>query len=173
MPAVGGAALAGSRPWFFGLLGVALATDLLDGYFARRFHADSDFGRKLDSIADYLVLFTGLAGLALLWPEVMKREWIWFVAVMGSFVTAMLYCFMRLHRAPCYHTWASQITVAGCALSLVPLLAGWTSTPAHIVATFQVLVGLEEIAIATMIPWHVGEMPSLWHAWKLKQRQSV
>lgn len=169
MPVVIGVAFAGSRRWFVGLLAVALITDIIDGFLARRLNAHTDFGRKLDSIADYVALFTGLAGIALLWPDVLRREWLWFAAVMGSFFLAMLYCFIRLGRAPCYHTYASKFTVAGCALSIVPLLAGWASLPAHIVAVFQVLVGFEEIAIATLIPWHVGEMPSAWHAWKLRQ----
>jgi phosphatidylglycerophosphate synthase len=171
MPAVLAAAIWGERRWFLGLLGVALFTDVLDGYLARKLNAFSQFGRKLDSIADYTTLFVGLAGVFLLWPDVVRREWPWFAAVMASFFIAMLFSFIRLGRAPCYHTWLSKGTVAGCVLSLVPLLAGWTSTPSHIVASLQVLVGVEEIAIALMIPWHVGEMPSAWHAWKLRKQR--
>jgi len=169
MPAVLASAIAGERGWFAGLLAVALMTDVLDGYLARRLNAYSAFGRKLDSIADYIVLFVGLIGITLLWPEVVRREWPWFVAVMGSFFAAMIFSFIKLGRAPCYHTWLSKGTVAGCALSLIPLLAGWTATPAHVVATLQVLVGVEEIAIAMLVPWHVGEMPTIWHAWELRK----
>ena len=66
----------------------------------------------------------------------------------------------------------SKGTVAGCALSLIPLLAGWTATPAHVVATLQVLVGVEEIAIAILVPWHVGEMPTVFHAWRLREKKA-
>jgi phosphatidylglycerophosphate synthase len=170
MPFVLAAAYFGERGWFTGLFAVALSTDVLDGYLARRLNAFSQFGRKLDSIADYTALFTGLVGVTLLWPDVVRREWPWFAAVMGSFAIAMIYCFWKLKRAPCYHTWASKVTVAGCALAIIPLFSGWSATPAHIVATLQVLVGVEEIAIASLVPWHVGEMPSVWHAWKLRQR---
>ncbi|MEO6003225.1 MAG: CDP-alcohol phosphatidyltransferase family protein [Opitutus sp.] len=171
MPVVLTAAITGHRGWFAGLLTVALWTDVLDGYLARRLQAFSQFGRKLDSIADYTALFVGLIGVTLLWPDVVRREWPWFAAVMGSFFVAMIFSFIRLGRAPCYHTWASKGTVAACALSLIPLLAGWTATPAHVVASLQVLVGVEEIAIALMIPWHVGEMPTVWHAWQLRKQR--
>jgi phosphatidylglycerophosphate synthase len=170
-PVVLASAIMGERSWFIGLLALALSTDVLDGYLARRLNAHSQLGRKLDSIADYSVLFVGLAGIALLWPDVVRREWPWFVAVMGSFFTAMVFSFVRLGRAPCYHTWLSKGTVAGCALALIPLLAGWTATPAHVVAVLQVLVGVEEIAIVLLVPEHVGEMPSVWHAWKLRKAQ--
>jgi phosphatidylglycerophosphate synthase len=173
MPVVAGAAFMGWRQWFVGLLGVALLTDILDGYFARRLDAHSEFGRKLDSVADYLTLVTGLAGLALLWPEVVRREWIWFVAVMGSFCTAMTFCFLWLGRAPCYHTWASKVTVAACVVCLIPLFAGWSARPAHVVAVFQVLVGVEEMVIAILVPQHVGEMPSAWHAWRWRHHRKI
>ncbi len=168
MPGVLIAAIAGERAWFAGLLAVALSTDVLDGYLARRLNAYSQFGRKLDSVADYTALFVGLVGITLLWPDIVRREWPWFAAVMGSFFIAMIFSFVRLGRAPCYHTWASKGTVAGCALALIPLLMGWTATPAHIIAALQVLVGVEEIAIALLVPWHVGEMPTAWHAWRLR-----
>ena len=173
MPGVLAAALLGERAWFASLLAVALATDVLDGYLARRLNAFSEFGRKLDSIADYTVLFVGLVGITLLWPDIVRREWAWFAAVMGSFFVAMIYSFVRLGRAPCYHTWLSKGTVAGCVVALVPLLAGWTATPAHVVATLQVLVGVEEIAIASLVPWHVGEVPSVWHAWQLRKAKQT
>lgn len=169
MPAVLAAAILGERGWFVGLLAVALSTDVLDGYLARKLNAFSQLGRKLDSIADYTVLLVGLVGITLLWPDVVQREWPWFAAVMGAFFAAMIFCFVRLGRAPCYHTWASKLTVAACALALIPLLAGWSATPAHVVAVFQVMVGLEEIAIALLVPWHVGEMPSAWHAWQARK----
>ena len=163
----------GGKQWFIGLLGVALLTDILDGYLARRLDAHSEFGRKLDSVADYLTLATGLAGLALLWPEVVRREWIWFAAVMGSFSAAMIFCFLWLGRAPCYHTWGSKVTVAACVVCLIPLFGGWSARPSHVVAVFQVLVGVEEIVIAILVPHHVGEMPSAWHAWRQRHHRKI
>ncbi len=162
-------AIAGARAWFVGLLVIALATDALDGFLARRLKAFSELGRKLDSLADYVTLFVGLAGLALLWPDVVRHELPWIVAVMAAFFAAMIYGLLRLGRAPFYHTWASKVTVVACVIVLVPLLAGWTATPFHIVAALQVLVGVEEVAIAVLVPWHVGEMPTVWHAWRMRQ----
>lgn len=170
-PALLGAGVAGERVWFGALLASALATDAADGYLARRLDAYSEFGRKLDSIADYLVLFSGLAGIWLLWPDVVRREWAWFAGVMASFFGAMLISFLRLGRVPCYHSWLSKATVAACVVALVPLLAGWTPVPARVVAAFQILVGVEEVVIAFLVPRHVGEMPSVWHAWRLRRSQ--
>lgn len=163
------AALAGSRPWFVGLLAAGLLTDAIDGYLARRLRAESDFGRKLDSAADYATMLIGIAGIALLWPDIMRRELPWVIAALAAFFAVIVYGFVRLGRAPCYHTWAAKAFAVACALSLVPLLAGWTARPFHVAIALQVLAGAEELAIALLIPRHEGEMPTVWHAWRLRR----
>jgi len=168
MPAVLTAALAGSQGWFLGLLAASLATDALDGFFARRFNAFSEFGRKLDSAADYLTLVVGLAGIALLWPVIMRRELPWVVAGVGTFFVVLGYAFWRLGRLPYYHTWTSKVGVAGCALALIPLLAGWTALPFHVAMVILMVGGVEEVMIVSLIPWHRGEVPTVWHAWRMR-----
>jgi phosphatidylglycerophosphate synthase len=169
MPAVLMMAVAGSRRWFLILLVISLVTDALDGFLARRLNAFSEFGRKLDSAADYLTMIVGLAGIALLWPDTMKRELPWVAAGVGAFFAVVVYGFVRLGRAPCYHTWGAKLGAAACAFSLIPLLAGWTAGPFHVVIIFQVLVGIEEMTIALLVPSHIGEMPTVWHAWRMRR----
>lgn len=168
MPAVLLSAVAGSRPWFITLLVASLTTDALDGFLARRLNAFSDFGRKLDSAADYLTMITGLAGIALLWPEIVKRELAWIMIGLGAFFAVIVYGFVRLGRAPCYHTWMAKAGAVGCAFSLIPLLAGWSAVPFHVMIVVEVFAALEEMTIAWLIPSHAGEMATVWHAWRLR-----
>lgn len=169
MPAVLMVAMAGSRFWFVLLLGAALFTDLLDGFLARRLNAFSELGRKLDSAADYLLMVTGLAGIALLWPEIVHRELAWIIAGLTAFFAVIVYGFVRLGRAPCYHTWASKTGAILCPLSLVPLLKDVSPVPFHVVVILMIFAGLEELAIAVLVPSHVGEVATVWHAWRLRR----
>jgi phosphatidylglycerophosphate synthase len=169
MPAVLTAAMAGSRRWFLILVAASLATDALDGFLARRLNAFTDFGRKLDSAADYLTMVTGLAGIALLWPEIVRRELPWIVAGLGAFFAVIIYGFVRLGRALCYHTWLTKIGVVGCALSMIPLLAEWSAWPFHAMIVLLIVAGIEELAIAMLVPSHVGEVATVWHAVRLRR----
>lgn len=169
MPAVLVAAIAGSRFWFVALIAASLLTDALDGFFARRFNAFTDFGRKLDSAADYVTMAVGLSGIALLWPEIVRREVAWVASGLAAFFCVVVYGLVRLGRAPCYHTWLTKIGVMGCALSMVPLLNNWSAVPFHVAIVVLILAGLEEMLIAVMVPWHVGEMASAWHAWRMRR----
>lgn len=172
-PAVLTAAMAESRPWFIALLAASLLTDALDGLLARWLDAHSEFGRKLDSAADYLTLVTGLAGIALLWPAIVHRELPWIAAGLAAFFGVVVYGFVRLGRAPCYHTWAAKLGAVGCALSLIPLLSGHSAAPFHAAIVVQVLAGLEEIAIMQLIPKHEGAMATVWHALRLRRAQQA
>ncbi len=169
-PAALTAALAGSKPWFAGLLAVGLLTDAVDGFLARRLKAETDFGRKLDSAADYVTMLIGIAGIALLWPDIMKRELPWVIAALGAFFAVIVYGFLRLGRAPCYHTWAAKVFAVACALSIVPLLAEWAAWPFHAAISLQILGGVEEMVIVLLLPEHRGEMPTVWHAWRQRRR---
>ena len=168
-PAVLTSAMAGSRRWFLVLLAASLVTDALDGFLARRLNAFSDFGRKLDSAADYLTMITGLAGIAMLWPDIVHRELAWIVADLAAFFAVIVYGFVRLGRAPCYHTWATKLGAVACALSLIPLLGEWSAVPFHAAVTVQIFAGIEELTIALLVPSHHGEMATAWHAWRRRQ----
>ena len=169
MPLVLGAALADSRRAFVVLLGFALSTDVFDGYLARKFSAFSDLGRKLDSLADYVTMFTGIVGIALLWPGTFERELPWIVAGLAAFFGVVAYGFVRLGRAPCYHTWLAKAGGAACALSMIPLLADYSEVPFHVAIVVQICAGIDEVTISLLLPRQVGEMSSSWHAWKLRR----
>ena len=166
------AALAGSRATFVGLLAASLTTDVLDGLLARRLNAESDFGRKLDSGADYLTLISGIAGIALLWPDIMRRELPWVMLGLVAFFAVVLYGLVWLGRAPCYHTWLTKLSAVALALSLVPLLSGHAALPFHLAMTLQVIGALEELAIALVVPWYNGEMATVWHALRLRRERT-
>jgi phosphatidylglycerophosphate synthase len=166
MPAVLLVAVGGSRRWFVGLLAASLVTDALDGFLARRLHAHSELGRKLDSVADYAVVVTAIAGIGLLWPEIARRELPWIASGLGAFFAVIVFGLVRTGHAPCYHTWVAKTATMGTALALVPLLLEWSAGPFHAMVGLQLAAAAEEMAITLIVPAHRGEMASVWHAWR-------
>ena len=156
---------AGSRSWFFGLLCVAWLTDALDGYLARRLHAESDLGRMLDSWGDYVTTTLCVLGLAWLWPEMMESEWRWFATGVTGFFAIVVYGLVRYGRPLGYHTSLAKALAVVLPFALASLLAGWSARPFHWVVFFQLLGAAEELAISLLLPGYSGEMPSAWHAW--------
>lgn len=157
--------VAGSRAWFFGLLCVAWLTDALDGYLARRFHAESEWGRLLDSWADYVTTALCAVGLCWLWPDVIRRELPWFVLGVAGFFAIVIYGLVRCGRPLGYHTWFAKVLAVALPFALATLLSGWSAGPFHWVMAMQILATVEELAISLLLPGYSGAMPSVWHAW--------
>lgn len=104
---------------FFTLYAFAGVSDVLDGYFARRFHVVSELGARLDSAADFLLIAVLLFILIPLydWPL-----WIllWMVLVCIVRFAAMGVCFVKFHRIAFLHTWSNKTT--GLLLFFAPIL---------------------------------------------------
>lgn len=62
---------------------ISFATDVLDGYVARRLGQVSAFGSKLDSLADNLLIPSGLVWLWMLKPEIYRDHgMIWIISIL-------------------------------------------------------------------------------------------
>ncbi len=166
---VGAAAATGSRRWFLILFGLSLLTDALDGFLARRLHAESDLGRRLDSWADYVMTAAAVAAIWLLWPEVVRREWPWFLTTVVGCFAIVVYGLIRWRRVLGYHTWLAKGMAVVLPIGVVVLLAGWTPLAFHIAVVLQVLCGIEEMMIAFLLPGFSGPVPSVWHAARLRR----
>jgi phosphatidylglycerophosphate synthase len=164
---------AGSRAWFFGLLCVAWVTDALDGWVARQFNAVTERGRMLDSWGDYVTTLLCVVGVAWLWPEIMARELPWFATGVVGFFAIVIYGLVRHGRPPAYHTWLAKTVAVATPFALAALLLGWSALPFHGVVVLQVLGTVEEMVIAILLPGIAREIPSTWHAWRLRQAPSA
>jgi len=88
---------------------------------------------------------------------------------LAAFFAVLVYGYARFGRAPQYHTWGTKALAPALALSLVPLLSNSSSTPFHFVVVCEVLSSIEQMAIATLLPDHIGEVASVWHAWRMRK----
>ena len=104
---------------FFVIYSLCGFSDILDGWVARKTNSTSEFGAKLDSIAD--LLFYALVIIKLL-PVLWRLlpAWIWYIVGgvvllrMISYVTAAL----KFHRFASLHTRLNKLT--GAAVFLLP-----------------------------------------------------
>ena len=110
-------ALPALSPEFLAVYALAGATDMLDGPMARRTGAESDFGAKLDSIADLVLVIVCLVKIL---PAVAVPTWlwIWVAAIALVKVANAISGFVIEKRLVMPHTTANK--VAGLAVFLVP-----------------------------------------------------
>ena len=122
----------------YGLCGIS---DMLDGYLARKLHAESKAGAMLDSVAD--LLFVVCCAVRLL-PEVEIPVWLWawagvivFIKIVNQ-VSALI-----VRKRFCFpHTWANKLT--GILLFLVVPTVFWSLIPIALVAAVATFAATQE-----------------------------
>jgi CDP-diacylglycerol--glycerol-3-phosphate 3-phosphatidyltransferase len=165
-------ALAGQSSLFLTCLGLALATDAVDGTLARRSGGASILGSKLDSWADLGVYTTVPLGIWWLWPDVIAREAVWAAAIVGGYLAAILVGLVKHRRITSYHTWGAKLAAVLIGAGTFVLLLGGPAWPFRISAVVLGAAALEEIAITLVLPEWRSNVPTLRHAWAWRQSSS-
>lgn len=140
--------LAHSPAWFSIVLGVALLSDIADGWMARRLNVAGGIGARFDSAAD-IVFYLGAVLGALLALPVNAR--IWPIILIGT-VTVIRFISALIARTR-FGTWASIHTTTnrvtgGLATIMVWWCVWFAEAPVWLLTTvtvFAVFASLEEL----------------------------
>jgi phosphatidylglycerophosphate synthase len=145
------------------VLVVSFASDILDGYLARRLGQTSDLGARLDSVADFTIYLTiPLVGWWL-WPDLIRREAPYFIAVMASTILPPIVGYCKFRTCTSYHTWAAKLAAFSVGSSVILLFAGWLPWLFRLATPVSVYAALEEIAITLVLPKSRSNVRSFWH----------
>ena len=134
--------------WFYIIYILTGVTDVLDGFIARKTGCTSEFGARLDSIAD--ILFYAVLLIRLL-PEMIKilPSWIWIFVGVILVIRAAAYAtaYVKYRRFASLHTYMNKLT--GTSIFLFPFsMAFPIATPVAIaVCCIAVWASSEELLI--------------------------
>ena len=106
---------------FFVIYAFTGLTDVLDGFVARKTGTQSDFGAKLDSVADllfYTVMMIKI--LPVLIKEMPKLIWCFVALVLAVRLASYLVAACKYHRFSSMHTYLNKLT--GAAVFILPFM---------------------------------------------------
>ena len=136
--------------WVYGLTGL---TDVLDGWIARKTKTASDFGARLDSIADLLFYAVTLIRLFPALHQALPAA-IWYAAGGILLLRLSAYCVaaVKHRRFASLHTWLNKLT--GAAVFLLPYVLAVSTGVVYgwMVCVLALLASLEELAIHLFRP---------------------
>ena len=130
-----------TRAAFWVIYGLCGISDMVDGYLARRLHAESKAGAVLDSVAD--LCFVACSAIKLL-PVLQIPSWLWIwagVIVLIKLVNQV--SALAAYKRLCFpHTGANKLT--GLLLFLSVPMAFWAIFPIALVAGFATFAAIQE-----------------------------
>lgn len=99
----------------------ASATDVVDGYLARRLHAATEIGSRTDSLADHLLAMSTAAWLLWLRPEFFTAHLPLLVAWMALALLTLAVAWVRFRRFVDLHLYSAKAAVF-CAYTMAVVL---------------------------------------------------
>jgi len=149
IPALWVLALLGRPVWLGIGVMVASVTDMLDGWLSRRWNQTSEFGSRLDSIADHLLAISTTIWLALLRPFFFHEQRWPLIAWSAFALLVLLVSWLKFRRFVNLHLYTSKAAVILAFLFGVPLLVLGRYSHAQFWITLAVcsLAAVESLAI--------------------------
>ena len=145
------------------VLVLSFASDVVDGYLARSWGQTSTLGATLDSLGDFVMYLTiPLAGWWL-WPDIVRREAAFFIAVLASCILPPVLAWCKFRTLTSYHTWAAKLAALCVGGSVILVFAGAPPVLFRLAVPLSVFAGLEEIAITLVLSESRSNIRSFWH----------
>ena len=148
---------------FLIVLIIAFFTDSIDGPIARYLHQESETGAKMDTSADVSIYITYMISAFWLWPDIVRRELIYFMMLFASILIPAAAGVIKFRRITGYHTWLVKIASVCIAVSSLLMFIFGPAVPFRVSAVICVLAGLEEFSITLVLKDPRSDVGTLWH----------
>ena len=160
--------------WFVPGLALALLSDIFDGVIARRLKIVTPALRTADSWVDNALLVSVFASLWLARQGVLQSYSAPIVWNLIGYLLYLLVPLVKFRRLSAYHAYSAKASgallfAAVLALFLVGDLP-WLTWAALLVTLWS---DIECVLITLILPVWRSDVPSLWHAWKLRHAEGV
>lgn len=159
----------GKPTLFLVLFSCMLVSDCIDGFLARKLNQVSELGAKLDSWSDFAMYMSLPVCGWWLWPDVIRREAPFVIIVVSCYIIPDILGFLKYGRLTSYHTWGTKLSAVLMGSAILVLFAQGPGWPFRIFTPVFVLAELEEVAMTAILPEWQANVPSLWHALKMKK----
>lgn len=158
----------GEKIPFLVLAAFALFTDSIDGAIARWLKQDTILGAKLDSLGDLATYISLPVCGWLLWPEVILAERAFVITAILSYLVPVTVGLIRFRRVTSYHTWAVKTAAVLMGPAVLIMFMDLSPWPFRIFTPIAALAGLEEIAITFILRDWQANIPTIWHAKRMR-----
>ncbi len=155
--------------WFLVVLLFSGATDVLDGFLARKLNQITKLGAKLDSWGDFTVYSTMAICAWIIWPEIAQREIPYFAMILFSFLLPVWIGLIKFGRLTSYHTWSVKLAVFVTFIGYISLFSGFASWPFKLASYLCAYAGFEEILITIVMRREQVDVRSFWSALKYEK----
>jgi cardiolipin synthase len=146
------------------LLGISFLTDAIDGFLARRYKVTSEFGSRLDSIADDATIAAAIIGVVVFFPHFVKDQRTMVSIMLTLYLGQMVMSMAKYGKISSFHTLSAKVAAVLQGSFLVASFFRHRPVKglfyASAIATIIDL--LEETAMVAMLPKWKADVKGVW-----------
>jgi CDP-diacylglycerol--glycerol-3-phosphate 3-phosphatidyltransferase len=159
----------GAPGWLLACALVAgFVSDVVDGMVARHASAVTAFLRRLDSAVDTVFYLAVAYAAWILHPEPVRALAVPILIVIGGEALNYLAALLRFKREASYHAWSAKAWGLLLFLALLVLLGTGSAVLLPSALTVGMIAQMETLAITLVLPSWRHDVPSIWHAWRIR-----
>ena len=156
--------------FFKWLIALSFLTDLFDGYLARRHHAVSIFGARLDSVADDLTILAGMVCVVAFRYEFLNQQIILFLLLLILYLVQLIVALLKYGKPTGFHTYTAKAAAVLQGVFLVLLF--FFTQPFYVLFyvafLFTALDLVEEIVLVFILPQWQADIKGLF--WLMRSK---
>jgi len=153
---------------------LATLSDIFDGIIARRLGVSTTNLRKADSTVDLIFWLASMGALYLLRPDDVMNNFIIVWYAIAAEVLEQLICILRFHRMTATHARSAKFMGLCLLVGMIILALGGSSALAFWIIGIGITVSVfDGCAIVVLLPYWEADVPSAWHAWRLRQGHAI
>jgi CDP-diacylglycerol--glycerol-3-phosphate 3-phosphatidyltransferase len=156
------------------LITLGLLTDVFDGIIARHLGISSEKLRRLDSTIDQAFWLMVVAAAYLACPNFFTQHAakLWALLALEGLTYAV--SFLKFRKEVATHSWTAKAWVLVSCAALIQLVTTCESgLPFEVCFYVGVLSRLEIVAILVVLKKWTNDVPTVYHAWLLRQNKPI
>ena len=156
------------------LFTVGLLSDVFDGIIARRLNVSSELLRRCDSTVDLIFWVLVATSVFISYPDFFYAHWTMLLVLVGLEAVTYIISFARFKKESATHAITSKIWALVLFATLINIMSnGRSSVLFDICFYVGIITRLEVILILLVLKTWANDIPSLYHAIRLRQGKSI
>lgn len=158
-----------SRNLILILMYFGLFTDIFDGIIARKVGVSSEKLRRLDSQTDFVFWLSIGFATYFLNPEIIQEHWKSIILMFIMEALCYIVSLWKFGKETCTHAWLAKLWGLSLLVAFTSLIgfseAGWAF---YLCVILGFISHLDVILIILILPKWQFDVPSSYHAWKIR-----
>lgn len=163
-----------SRNLIFFLMYFGLSTDVFDGIIARKVGVSSEKLRRLDSQTDLVFWLSIGFATYFLNPEVIQIHWKSITVIFAMEALCYIISIWKFGKETCTHAWLAKLWGLSLLAAFTSIIgfeqAGWAF---YLCVILGFISHLDVILIVLILPKWQFDVPSSYHAWKIRSGKKL